>query len=224
MTPIQNIEELKNFKSRDMIPLKCEMCQQIFYRPKNTIQCIFSRTGKITRFCSQKCHGGKISEENTTHVICNQCGNTILKVNSQITKNNFCNQSCAAKYSNAHKTKGTCRSKLEKWLETHLTILYPKLEFNFNRKDAIFSELDIYIPSLKLAFELNGIFHYEPIYGDEKLSKIQTNDNRKFQACFENKIGLCVIDTSSQKYFKENTSQIFLDIIVNIINKKMAEE
>ena len=62
------------------------------------------------------------------------------------------------------------------WLEEQLTSLYPKLDIHFNRKDTIGSELDIYIPSLNLAVELNGIFHYEPIFGKDKLSKIKTND------------------------------------------------
>jgi len=50
-------------------------------------------------------------------------------------------------------------------------MLYPDLVIHFNKKDAINSELDIYIPSLKLAFELNGIFHYEPIFGKENFLK-----------------------------------------------------
>ena len=70
-----------------------------------------------------------------------------------------------------------------------------------------------------MAFELNGIFHYEPIYGEEKLDKIQNNDERKFAACREAGISLCIIDTSSQKYVKPNTSKKYLDIIIEIINK-----
>ena len=66
---------------------------------------------------------------------------------------------------------------------------------------------------------LNGIFHYEPIYGQDKLSQIQNNDNRKFQACIENGIELCIIDSSQQKYFKEQSSLKYLNIITNIINK-----
>ena len=93
------------------------------------------------------------------------------------------------------------------------------MELHFNRKDAIGSELDIYIPSLKLAFELNGIFHYEPIYGDKKLNETQANDGNKFQACQAAGISLCVIDTSGQKYFKPASSQRFLDIITQIIEK-----
>ena len=76
----------------------------------------------------------------------------------------FCNHSCAATYNITHKTVGTRRSKLEVWLESQLRELYPNLTLLPNDKTAINSELDFYFPELKLAFELNGIFHYEPIY------------------------------------------------------------
>ena len=79
-----------------------------------------------------------------------------------------------------------------------------------------------YLPKLNLAFELNGIFHYEPIFGESKLDRIQNNDNRKFQACLENGIELCIIDTSSQKYFKEKSSQKYLDIITNLVDSKLG--
>ena len=136
--------------------------------------------------------------------------------------NSFCSLSCAAKYNNTHKTNGNRRSKLEKYLEEKLIQLYPNIEILFNNKEAINSELDVYFPSLKLAFELNGIFHYEPIYGSEKLNRIQNNDNRKFQACLENEIELCIIDSSQQKRFNESTSEKYLKIIVDIIELKKS--
>ena len=84
--------------------------------------------------------------------------------------------------------------------------------------------MDIYIPSLKLAIEFNGIFHYEPIYGDNKLKRIKTNDTRKFQACIENKIELCIIDVSSFGYFKIDGAKKYLKIITDLIDTKLAEE
>ena len=97
---------------------------------------------------------------------------------------------------------------------------YPNLHIDYNKTNAINAELDIYIPSLNLAFELNGIFHYEPIFGDKKLQQTKTNDQRKFQACLEKGIELCIIDTHNAKYFKKERDQKFLDIITNIIDKK----
>ena len=59
--------------------------------------------------------------------------------------NNFCSKSCATKYNNAHKTKGTRVSKLELYIQSQLLKLYPNLLFLFNDRTAINSELDIYI-------------------------------------------------------------------------------
>ena len=163
------------------------------------------------------------SRINKTLVNCTNCNSEFEKLPSQIKKtiNHFCSKSCSASYNNKHKTTGNRRSKLEVWLEEQLTQLYPDLPIDFNKKSAIGSELDIYIPSLNLAIELNGIFHYEPIYGTNKLDQIQNNDKNKFMLCIEHKIDLCIIDTSGQKYVKPSTSQKYLDIIINIINERL---
>lgn len=155
---------------------------------------------------------------------CSNCGKKIQKTNSDFkkSKNHFCSLSCAASYNNRHKKYGIRRSKLEVWIEDQLTEIFPSLEIHYNRSDAINSELDIYIPSLKLAFELNGIFHYEAIFGEAKLSQIQNNDKRKYQACLERDIELCIIDSSGLKYFKPKKAQKYLDIISKIIEKKIV--
>lgn len=219
----QNYTELEylSAKSNDLLSCLCVNCNKPFNVPKKMI--IYELKHKIgfNKYCSRQCQ--YINRTTTEIVICKSCGKSIKKEQSQMKKvsNHFCSSSCAATYNNAHKVIGTRRSKLENYLETKLIESYPTLEIHFNRKDTINSELDIYIPSLKLAFELNGIFHYEPIYGQDKLSSIQNNDNRKFQACLEQGTEICLIDTSSQIYFKEESSIKFLTIITEIINKKL---
>lgn len=137
----------------------------------------------------------------------------------------FCNHSCLSKYINSHKTTGSNRSKLECWLESQLTKTYPTLKILYNRRDEIGAELDIHIPSLKLAFELNGIFHYEPIYGNARLLSAQTNDQRKFQACLEHKIELCIIDVSQIRGKLTDEKAIkFLTIIRNLIDSKLCHQ
>lgn len=138
-------------------------------------------------------------------------------------KNIFCSQSCAASFNNLNKTKGTRRSKLEAYIEQELKKIYPELEIHFNSKEAINSELDIFLPSKKLAFELNGIFHYEPIHGENILRNIKNNDNRKFQACLEKGIELCIIDSSKLKYFKEENAKPYLKIVTDIIDLKIHQ-
>ena len=201
------------------IELICPTCKKSFFKERR----FYNRNKKrgCINHCSKKCaSNGKLPKQKVT---CKQCNTEFLKIPSEIKKssNYFCSQSCAATYNNTHKTKGTRVSKLEVWLSEELPKLYPDLKFHFNRKDAINSELDIYIPSLKLAFELNGIFHYEPIFGKEKLAQIENNDQRKFQACLENGIELCTIDVSSLKYFKPEKARKYLDIVCNLINLKL---
>ncbi len=224
MTPITTIEETKNFKSRDLIPLKCEVCNNTFNRPKNRILDNFSKVGKLISVCSPKCSGIK-KQITPIEFKCKQCGCNFTRKRDELKKKSkfrFCSYSCNATYWNAHKTSGTQRSKLEKWIEQQLVITFPNLQIHYNKTDAISAELDIYIPSLKLAFELNGIFHYEPVFGEDKLKYIQNNDNRKFQACSERKIELCIIDTHNTKYLKKERDKKFLDIIVNLIENKLA--
>ena len=214
MKPLYTSIQFNNSKSRDLLPFECKNCGKTFHRTKNKIQSVLKGKSVFSLdYCSCKCNVD--TQKTKTNLICIQCSHPFFGYPDR----KFCSRSCAGSYNNTHKTKGYRRSKLEIWIEERLTKLYPKLEIHFNKTNTINAELDIYIPSLKLAFELNGIFHYEPIYKNFKNTK--TNDQRKFQACLERKIELCVIDISSQKYFKEKTSQKYLDIIVNLLNEKL---
>ena len=216
---IDNPSILKDYKSRELVPMKCCHCGTQYGKPKNIIQQDALRRNATKNFCSVECTGKHKTETGVVIADCKNCGKTFSRSKSQLKQSPiyFCSQSCSGTYNNKNKKYGTRRSKLERWLEDQLQSIYPNLEFHFNRKDAIGSELDIYIPSLKLAFELNGIFHYEPIFGDDKLEKTQQNDSNKFQQCHKNGISLCIIDTSQQREFTPKSSKKYLDIITNII-------
>lgn len=217
-------QEFESAKSMLKLPLKCEQCSKTFLIEKKFIKSVLKRKLNHYRYCSIACKSVALCACVTSK--CGTCNTEVYRERKEMKKSKsqlaFCNRSCAAKYNNTHKTTGTRRSKLEIWLEEQLTILYPNLHIDYNKTSAIDSELDIYIPSLKLAVELNGIFHYEPIYGPEKLASIKNNDNRKFQACLERNIELAIIDTSMQNYFKSKSSQKYLEIICNLIDKKYS--
>jgi hypothetical protein len=220
---------------------KCEHCDRIFQTKSQRgghqrVHSTKIRSGKeidVLRRNSEKRHKEIFNKYMENPFKCANC-NKIISYEKSIrrrsdlkyrkSKNVFCNMSCRAVYNNTHKTVGIRRSKLEIWLEEKLNKIYPNLEIHYCRKDAINSELDIYIPSLKLGFELNGIYHYEPIHGQQILENIQNNDKRKFQACLEQNIELCIIDSSSLKYFKESNALPYLKIIQNIIECKLPCE
>lgn len=198
----------------------CTGCNKEFERKTKDTYSNRSRNDGVikTIFCSNSCRA--VYRTKKQEVKCKNCGSNFMKSSHEIRRSpsHFCSRRCSVIHNNKNKTVGTQVSKLEKYLHLKLTELY-SFDFHFNRKDTIQSELDIYIPELKLAFELNGIFHYEPIFGKDKLEQTQNNDNRKFQACIENGIELCIIDTSGQRYFKESTSQKYLQIIIDVIEK-----
>lgn len=223
MIPLFDITTLQYRKPYEKLPLRCECCGNTFYSVKKEIKKVLNNHRAVKlKYCSKICRWK--SNDTRIHIHCKQCGKEIFREKRLIKENinNFCSHSCNAKYQNAHKTKGCRRSKLEIFIDNQLKYLYPDLHIDYNKTNTINAELDIYIPFLKLAFELNGIYHYEPIFGEDRLSITQNNDYRKFQACLERGIELCVIDTSQQKYFKEQTSKKYLQIITNIITKKLG--
>ena len=201
-----------------MIDVTCLNCNILFKKLPYEV-----KRGKGKHFCCFECYNSYQKKKKEVSIVeCKNCSKKFHKslAEQKKTKNHFCSRSCAATYNNTHKKTGTRISKLEVFLQEQLSQEY-NFDFHFNRKDAINSELDIYIPELNLAFELNGIFHYEPIYGDEKLKQTQNNDERKFQACLEKNIELCIIDTSWIKYNKIENFKKVLTIVQNIISKKI---
>ena len=210
-------------ETRSFIELICDVCNKNFTRRRSQVrrELKLIKGTHINTYCSQKCAG----KGNNITKPCAKCGTETTKLLKEFKKsksgNLFCSRSCAATYNNLHKTTGTRRSKLEVWLEEQLQSQYPNLEILFNEKEAISSELDIYLPKLNLAFELNGIYHYEPIHGQEKLASIKNNDGRKFQACLEKGIELCIIDSSKMIRFTTKGSEQYLKIILDIIDLKI---
>jgi len=221
--------ELDSKLSRELIPLECLECHNTHHRTKNTVLRILNGSLKRTQkgcFCSHKCAELFKHKTSVFSTVCGECNKGITKYKTDEKIKNFCSYSCRAKYWNKNRmwSNKHNRSKLEKWMEKRLTELYPLLEIHYNKMNAIDIELDIYIPSLKLAFELNGVFHYKPVYGKERLKVKQTNDIRKIQLCLERKIELHVIDTTSQISFREKTSQKFFDFISTTINQNRCRK
>lgn len=153
---------------------------------------------------------------------CTTCGKQFQRTKSVVrtqlkeTPNAFCSKSCAAKYNNTHKTYGTRRSKLEAYLEQQIRSEFSNLELICNGKNAIGSELDFYFPQLRLAIELNGIFHYEPIYGIDRLERTQANDQQKYANCLAAGIELCIV-SCTEKHVTSNVKERYWTIVRNLV-------
>ncbi|MGI9036836.1 MAG: hypothetical protein ACR2GD_12470 [Pyrinomonadaceae bacterium] len=83
-------------------------------------------------------------------------------------------------------------------------------------------ELDIYIPSIKLAIEINGFLHYLPIYGTEKLEIIKRKDVQKIADAKKIKCKLVIVNISHIKYWNETKE--FLDAEYQQIVKPLIQK
>jgi len=177
-------------------------------------------------FCSIKCRYAY--QEKGAEFLCAWCSKHIKKTPAEIRKtkvNVFCTKSCAAYYNNRHKQTGTRRSKLECYLEQQLKLNFPPLDFSCNTNKTIGLELDFYFPELLLAIELNGILHYQPIYGLEKLNRIQELDKLKADRCAQAGIKLRVVDNSNELHLTQKIKEKNWKIIKELVTsrKKRAD-
>lgn len=199
-------EKFNSLRNNDYVLMRCKSCNNEFNQLKqSTINGLRKNSlngGYCSAFCTNQCKVNKITLQ------CTECGKDIIRCLSRRNncKNSFCSKSCTATYRNKNKDFGQIRSKMEFFIEQKIKETYPNLTLICNDRKLLNGlELDFLFPSLKLAFELNGITHYEPIYGIDRLTRSKDSDNRKMTLCHENGIELAIIDISSIKYFKEKS-------------------
>jgi hypothetical protein len=173
-------------------------------------------------FCSIVC--AVKFKDRKVEVECLHCHNKFMKKLNQIrkTSKHFCSEVCA-KNLQKHKDWGGKRSKLEIAIEEHFKIIFPFMYIRYNKTD-IGYELDIYIPCLELAIELNGVFHYRVIHkrnGVERLKRTQEIDAEKVVKCKELDIKLFVIDVSRDRGEKIKAQRILevKGIVLDRINE-----
>ena len=196
----------------------CDNCNIYCEKPRNYYFAAMARK-QILFFCSQRCKHKYNIKNSNIFTICSICKKhvkiTKSVFNKSKTKRFFCSKSCAATYNNKLKRKSR-RSKIEAKFYNLLVKEFPDLDILSNDKIMLDGyEVDVAIPSLKLAIEWNGIVHFKPIYGQTKLDKIQNRDTNKLKIAANKDINLIVIPdlVSNDKILQ----QAFNDV-KNIIN------
>lgn len=209
MKPLFDIQKLSSFKSREKLPIECSVCSSVFYKQKNEIQKIIKGSYHGSGlYCSLKCKGKKDSKQ--IKLSCTFCKKEISKAPNSITENNFCSLSCHAKFQHANKKTGFRRSKAEIYLTSLIQNDFPAMDVETSNRNLLNGlEIDILIPSIKLAIELNGPVHYYPIFGQTKFAKIVENDSKKISSLIKMQYGVIIVDISTCNYWK--TTQPFLD-------------
>lgn len=210
---------LEKLMSEKYLEVKCLLCDTFFLKRAADI----NRTKN--NFCSRGCSGqyNLINYCKTQEKTCLNCNTKIFRQQKEISKNKtnrfYCSHSCRATFSNKSR-KNTNRSKIEIEFGQELAKLFPTLKFIYNDRIVLDGyELDIYIPELKLAIEWNGTVHYQPIYGEDKLNKIQYRDYQKQLLCQKLDIDLIII---SDYYSKKEIIQESLSNVSDIIRNKMS--
>lgn len=213
-----NPQEFKKYKGKDLIPYNCQTCSVLYHKPQRSSR-QFIHSGAAYNYCSKTCQSK--AQVTSVTIPCAECSTPVTKIfnDTKRTKNTFCSNSHATSYNNKHKKHGIRRSKLETYLENFIRSEYPNLDLICNGKDVIESELDFYFPSLRLAIELNGIVHYEPIYGQDKFERIQNNDKQKMIRCYEQGIELVVLDSSKVSYLTDKIKAQYASIVKELLEK-----
>lgn len=175
--------------------ITCLNCKKIFFRnPCNIVN--------NNQFCSRKCHAIYSGFSNKEIVLCNECKSSIIRsINrNKNYKYHFCNNSCKAKFANRTYNRaarfGKNKSKGETILRDMILKDFPKLIIKENDRLTIPGglEIDLFLPDLKIAIELNGPCHYIPIFGAEALEKTKNKDGFKLQFLQKSKIKFFIVN------------------------------
>lgn len=197
----------------------CSCCEQEFYKAlvyhpdrKKNYPSMAGKNISGNVFCSKKCKDQFANKRK--EFCCGWCNKEFSKTRAESGKSKsgfeFCSRSCSISYNNTIRRR-TRRSKSEILLYNLISEKYPELNILPNDKTLLGGlEVDIGIPKLNMAIEWNGVVHYKPIFGQEKLTKIKSIDAKKKRIAKNKGINLLIIKdlVSKSSYVHEKFLEI----------------
>lgn len=221
---------LKLSRPLKAIICECSLCGKTLTRPKHKI-----RKDNISKrlFCNRSCasifnglnRARKPKEIKKPRRIVFECvfqctcGKTVLRTKNQLRKSKsgeaFCSKSCRMKQ---HNLLGITAcpsfqvSSEERILFDLIQADFPELKVERNCRNILPSglELDLFIPSLNIAIELNGPVHFFPIFGNEQFLKTKNKDIIKQMEASALGLNLIVVDISKSKSKKRTIADLTL--------------
>lgn len=160
-------------------------------------------------------------ENNKALGLCSECSQP--KENPSITKCTACNDKALKRSITYNRKRGMLpagQSKDELLIVDYLDKYYPSIDYVRNTRRVITStltnaplELDLFIPDLNIAFEIDGPMHRTPCYGEDRLQAQVINDNIKDEVCKAKGISL----------FRINTDLITDDYVMGILSEALGK-
>lgn len=143
------LEELKNKKSRELIPIECENCHQIFYKEQHYAIAVINGNNKNRlKYCSHLCSAKNQPNRQSTKIkkSCKNCNKWIFVDRSRIREFNFCSKSCNASYYAQFKRKNKPMKPKRIWAKfinltccyCHNNLIRREYEFNQSKSKTFF--------------------------------------------------------------------------------------
>lgn len=196
----------------------CDYCHITFYKTPSRI------AESINNFCTLECRG--LFNRKRELVQCATCDKSFEKIQCYInrTSKSFCSAECYYKCPDKINHFTCHRSKAEDYLSSLILNDFPQINIIHNDTATLNNglEIDLCIPELFIAIELNGPTHYTNIYGENNLLKTQDRDKRKICGLVELNYQLFIINISCFKNLKQAKPHIQHEY-QNIIKPKILQ-
>lgn len=175
----------------------------------------------------------KASPQTKLPLMCLNCGETFYKTKREIEQVlnhcgsktlDFCCKTCSANFLNkTYRHRSKFEIFLEEYLRANLPEYLSNLPIVYNSRDLFPDdphEVDIYLPTIKVAVEVNGTHHYKPIFGEKRFEETIKNDQAVESCCYRYGILLVIMNMKDMDHFNERDAsqhaKALLDIIIDL--------